>query len=192
MHSLHEAGVIWGDCKPQNVLIFEDQHDTTSIIAKLGDFGCAVFSSTNKAKFIGYSEPWTAPEARSSSGFDELIKAEIYSFGMLVWSIALNGQQFNIRYWAQEPLNDDLDSRDLVANGEVEKAKVDDRLSEIAIQSIRTHLQASRRRGPIASRDDIQSIVKIISETLTLDTSRRTMGLPAATGLLGQGYVIKW
>lgn len=66
-----------------------------AVTAKLCDFGLS----------LGYSDPWTAPEAQTARGFDALKRAEICSFGMLFWTVILDGRQFeskNHQGWLQE------------------------------------------------------------------------------------------
>lgn len=85
------AGIIHGDIKPENVLIFFD-HDSRPL-AKVTDFGYStVFATDRDLVTMPDSGVWTAPE-RHYRGFypEKAKKMDIYSFGMLcVWLLCYN------------------------------------------------------------------------------------------------------
>lgn len=96
MQALEICGIAHGDLKAQNVLVFSDTDDG-GLLAKVSDFG---FSTRNVSwvgmtttHFKGASPPWDAPEVfKSLTTLDQLIRADIYSYGLLVWRLALHGQ----------------------------------------------------------------------------------------------------
>jgi len=87
---LHRCGIIHGDVKSENVLVFSDTQKR--YLAKLADFG---FSTVGEAAtdlvHIGGTRPWKAPEAAFAVPRHLLTKTDVYSFGMTVWRIAMNG-----------------------------------------------------------------------------------------------------
>jgi len=80
-----EAGVIHGDIKPQNVLVYKDSTGKTTV--KVTDFGYSTLATGEAGPgrvFLPKSRPWNAPEHH----FEEFTaveakKTDIYSFGML-------------------------------------------------------------------------------------------------------------
>ncbi|KAK7422181.1 hypothetical protein QQZ08_009649 [Neonectria magnoliae] len=76
-----EQGIIHGDIKPQNVLLFSDKGNP---VAKLSDFGFSVFASTKSLK-LGGTTPWKAPEieARQEHTLSQAKRTDLFSFGML-------------------------------------------------------------------------------------------------------------
>jgi serine/threonine protein kinase len=106
LKSLHDMGIVWGDCKPDNVLLFQDPVDPMSWKAKLNDFGGSVSRQEASGGFVAFSAPWTAPEARGASSFSALCRAEVYAYGLLFWAIHLNGRQFSVELWGTQELVD--------------------------------------------------------------------------------------
>jgi serine/threonine protein kinase len=103
---LHSNGIVHGDLKPKNVLVFENHDDRfgVPVIAKLADFGYSIDEAKNKANGLIeirlWSPGWEAPEIRqhlhtgSPIPAGEFLKADNYSFGLLVWSVMfLNGSK---------------------------------------------------------------------------------------------------
>ncbi|KAF2474444.1 uncharacterized protein BDR25DRAFT_340904 [Lindgomyces ingoldianus] len=87
---LHQCGIIHGDIKPENVLIFRSDscQDKLTITPKLADFGFAVIDGDNSSYIPGGTFPWTAPEISAPNlRPDDLYKCDIYSFGLLVWFV---------------------------------------------------------------------------------------------------------
>ena len=76
------AGIIHGDIKPGNVLIFEDD---SRAIAKVADFGFATcLQGDNDLISIPKSEPWNAPESNDHYFKTEAAKKmDVYSFALL-------------------------------------------------------------------------------------------------------------
>lgn len=87
LNAVHWLGVIHGDVKPENILIF--QHPTTGqMTAKLSDFGGCQPLSDEDGTGVDYrlrgTEYWNAPEAydETSPYFRQVLR-DYYSFGMV-------------------------------------------------------------------------------------------------------------
>ena len=78
-----KKGIIHGDIKPANVLVFKN--DSKQYVAKVADFGYSTWlGGTNDAVLMPRTPHWTAPEwhhrpIHSASA----IKMDVYSFGLL-------------------------------------------------------------------------------------------------------------
>ncbi|KAM0482366.1 hypothetical protein ACHAPX_002883 [Trichoderma viride] len=86
---MHREGIIHGDIKPENVLIFASEADN-KINTRVTDFGYSTLHASNSSEAqirLPFSVPWNAPETvedrdRLFSVHDAKL-TDIYSFGML-------------------------------------------------------------------------------------------------------------
>lgn len=91
--ALHACGIVHGDLKSENVLICLANSDSKAVIAKLADFGCAVadIDPSENVKLSAFTFPWNSPECHDRRPRDELRYSDVYSYGLLVWRVMLNG-----------------------------------------------------------------------------------------------------
>lgn len=87
---LHRCGIVHGDVKSENVLVFSDPQK--KYVAKLGDFGFSVVGEASTAEVkIGGTSPWRAPETTKPVLRHLLKSTDIYSYGLTVWRVAMDG-----------------------------------------------------------------------------------------------------
>ncbi|KAL8661569.1 MAG: hypothetical protein Q9202_005455 [Teloschistes flavicans] len=91
LSALHASDLIHGDVKADNVLIC--RHASRKYVAKISDFGFSIISATESANiWMGGTEPWQAPEVKAGPiNLEAAKQTDIYSFGLLVWLVSLNG-----------------------------------------------------------------------------------------------------
>ena len=91
------TGIVHGDVKPENILIFRNREG--KLIAKLADFGCSVLG-TNRDQLVRLpkSEPWFAPEYHHRDFKLHMAqRMDIYSFGMLcLWTLSSNDDEISV------------------------------------------------------------------------------------------------
>ena len=87
---LHENGINHGDLKPDNVIMFSSDQ---KLIPKLADFGFAIIEATEANKVsIGGTRTWRAPESFEPVPASKISLTDVYSLGLVVWSIAVDGK----------------------------------------------------------------------------------------------------
>jgi serine/threonine protein kinase len=94
LRALHNSGIVHCDIKPENILIFP--HENGRFLAKITDFDACIFTSEvdGTASLQDGTKTYSAPESSRSILVDDLPKVDIYSFGILVWQVFLDGRSF--------------------------------------------------------------------------------------------------
>ncbi|PWY73020.1 ankyrin [Aspergillus heteromorphus CBS 117.55] len=111
LEMLHRCGIIHGDVKSENVLIFSDPG--REYIAKLSDFGFSmVGEAASNEVYVGGTKPWKAPEAKSPVPKHLLQATDIYSYGLLLWRLATDGHD-PFRFWVESSLQGDSHLQEL-------------------------------------------------------------------------------
>lgn len=150
---LHLCGIIHGDVKLENILVFENTDNSLidrPFIAKLADFGGSLFDVSTLSCLPSGTQPWNAPEWRKQLDPKDLQLTDIYSLGFVIWRIFANGQHpFLARgrsasqeIWLKEvedlKANDEDMQKHLVQISAFE-TEIERRLvKEIIIQTVRT------------------------------------------------------
>ncbi|KAL8366636.1 hypothetical protein RB595_010478 [Gaeumannomyces hyphopodioides] len=92
LQALHASGVIHGDLKLQNVLVFDLGNGR--VRAKLSDFGSSVIKDKSRqmVTLTTGTPPWTSPEHNEPVEASLLCGTDTYSYGLLVWRLCLRGE----------------------------------------------------------------------------------------------------
>ena len=189
---LHQDLICHGDLKVQNVLVFNG--DNGRYRAKLADFGLSVhtyhggpFVDTMRDVYYPPGTPLlNAPEFRNrylntgSIDIAAAIRAEVFSFGLLLWEILKNGQSYFNMAWSdnagaskmglgteeQMTFLSTLPRNGLLTRGEefLVVQDLDERLHEQTLQVFRASLQDD----PL-QRQSMSKIWKILVPPTRLD-----------------------
>jgi serine/threonine protein kinase len=115
LHTLHASDIAHGDINLTNTLVFPHPSNDGSWIAKVSNFACSIFglSSQNQTLYAGASLH-NAPELRHRNSYipsDEVIQCESFSYGLLVWEIIKDGEDYFDPSWIEEGSDTDKASR---------------------------------------------------------------------------------
>ncbi|KAK2125394.1 kinase-like domain-containing protein, partial [Fusarium oxysporum II5] len=91
LHMLRSCGIVHGDVKAENVLVFPNEKNKYK--AKLSDFGYSLVMNTEKRNLsLGGTRPWKAPEAKTAVWVSDTKYTDIYSLSLLIWFTFAHGR----------------------------------------------------------------------------------------------------
>ncbi|KAF5548231.1 death-associated kinase 1 [Fusarium mexicanum] len=91
LHMLHSCGIVHGDIKAQNVLVFPDAEHKYR--AKVSDFGYSqVINAERDSLLLGGTRPWKASEAKTAVKVSDAKYTDIYSLSLFIWCTFAHGQ----------------------------------------------------------------------------------------------------
>ena len=179
----NDIGVVHGDIKPQNVLVFKNAI-TRKITVKVADFGYFTLTVDESGKvFLPKSRPWNAPEHHFGEfTAQEAKKTDVYSFGMLCLWVLFGNRLSDIPQTSADGTAERISfSAPLLGHPTLlEILKDEDRVEDIA-----SHLVESLAIPGLNTEYGIR-LKEIFSLTLPLNPGRRTCNLAKVVGLLSQ------
>jgi len=131
VEAIHAVGVIHGDIKPQNILMFREGE--SSWTAKIADFGSSLIrvGIDGRISFQFGSRFWQAPETTRPLLAVELEKADIFSLGMVLWKILSRNSQ--ITHLQEQAYSEDTSTIEAT----LEELKRSGGLASLALSSVR-------------------------------------------------------
>lgn len=196
MAVLHRNGFIWGDAKPDNVLLFPDEKMPGGFRAKISDFGLCVHQPGPNTCLHGFTEEWAAPEVIQNTtlpicGSESLVKAEIYAFGLISWAIALNDNPFCAGVVVRDGTGSSSAISHHVSKAELlairNDSKRPDALHRLASSSLEFCLSRNHEIGPIASQSDIEGMKLLLRHSLHYDPRKRLADMEVFVDQLSPG-----
>jgi serine/threonine protein kinase len=186
LEALDDAGVLHGDLKLSNLLVFREGAD--SFMVKICDFGSAIisidFDSETPIRQTAFTPPWDAPESLQEIHPDDLYKVDIYCYGLLGCRIFLEGgDPFDLKFRAEPPSSELSKDRLKI----IRRWKEDDIVHEICKSAVRTadgvqytdeELEILDRFFDVTVRTDVEDRASEYSEIKTfLNPDRAEMEL---------------
>ena len=151
-------------------------------MCKLTDFGFSHLDASSHGFALGGSPPWQAPELMTEKFFkiETAKRTDIYSFGLLVWRLMLDGDPF-------EPLD--------TYNGETENERRSRRNETLAAlkheDRLVDHVCDSLKRSGILSEQQSATVLRVIRSTLSKDPAQRELDLARLIRLLSSDFWYK-
>lgn len=159
--------------KPQNVLIF----NKPTLCAKVADFSHSFLDTGETRKLIGGTRVYAAPEWKMSASTAELLKTDIYSYGLIFSGLILCSDL--VTCVAQNPPFD----FPLSAEEGIQKLKEGGHMNEYLFRQV--HI--TDQENPEADLDEFLLIHKVLESTVQLNP--KTRNLDKVVSLLGGPYV---
>ena len=180
--------IVHGDVKCENVLVFEDEGLADSlndegepncslsrflayanivgsnICCKLTDFGAIRLPD---GVLLGGSQPWQAPECSRGAFFkvEEAKRTDVYSFGMLIWRVFLDGDPFK-------------SLGEFEGNSREQRQKRNDAIAALKDQDkLVQHVCVSLALSANFTRPQHEMLCEILSLTLVKDSARRELDM---------------
>jgi serine/threonine protein kinase len=111
---IHSKNILWGDLKPENVLLKMDHTRPHGIIAKITDFGMSTTIDPTKSHVSNYNKGTVGYSAPEVIGAHHATKtSDVYSFGVLMqqmvtrstpWAFSPTGAlEANRNFWRMVP-----------------------------------------------------------------------------------------
>ena len=167
LRALHSCGVVHGDVKPANILVFPRPDSRDSFVVKLTDFGHSAIESDHQGILPAFTPQWCAPEATRDDDnaqgmtFQELKATDVYSYGLVVLSIMI-GRSFYLDYKQTEDIQRHKQSNTLLQQSidQVEKEDRECMDSDLEVETVSTLLRKTIQRDPgLRSLSDCASVI---------------------------------
>ncbi|VUC29224.1 unnamed protein product [Clonostachys rosea] len=165
LKALHHCGIVHGDVKPENILVFPKKDARNSFTLKITDFGHSVLKHDGLKTLPALTKPWCAPEVETSleMTFQEMILTDCYSYGLVILSVMID-QPF---YEKLDNIEEHKNSDRMLA-GAIELLRRVDRESnglDIDIETTEMLLEITIQLNPGAR--DLASCISLIDEYIS-------------------------
>jgi len=161
LSALHSYGVIHGDMKSQNILIFHNPELT----AKLADFSHSFLDTGEIRRLVGGTPLYSAPEWNSTATTEQLLQTDVYSYGIVFANLMVG---FDIFRQYEDKLSQNLE------NGQMKLQDL--KATGLAIEYVKNVMHEADTADPALALDDLPTVLGVIDLTLQLDPSDRKLG----------------
>jgi serine/threonine protein kinase len=136
LRSVHRCGIVHGDVKPENVLLCQD--GSGDINAKLSDFGNALFTESEEGTYT-CTALYAAPEIKAGTYVerDHLKLCDIFSFGLLIWEVLIDGMNYPVPNSTENSLDEfeDMDTSSVIEQMSLDIEDAESQDSEVQIRT---------------------------------------------------------
>lgn len=160
LEAVHRAGFGYGDLKPDNIIISAHKGHGRRLIAKLIDFGGMSQSSVKPNRPRHYTPLWTAPEVLRADPDVDWVRADIYSYGLVLASLWASRDRGYGLSLLKKPTSCFLNSFIRIS---MEEEDIDDYLLLIKSQNDVVLMMKEKLGETLMTEDDQQQIAGILS-----------------------------
>ena len=154
-----------------------------NMTCKLTDFGVLRHPDTENGVQLGGSPPWQAPECSRGHFFEveDAKRTDIYSFGMLLWRLFLDGDPFGLLQESSLVVysNDDSPRMKRIKRND---AIVNLKHTDVLVKHVCDSFALSGK----FTRSELEMLCEVIEITLVNDASRRELSLSRIIRLLSK------
>jgi len=180
LQAIHGKGIVHGDIKPGNILVFKNGQD--SVIAKLCDFGSSMLMSTLESgcRLPGGTKAWQSPDIHEVLEPEVLQKAEVYSLGLVIWYIFAREIVDAVIQCDSQLLNANKASGELLQTAiETLEAQYTEewQLENSTELQLRQCILSSTLASPAAERWDITAVLVCLLELMELTVGHENNGI---------------
>lgn len=149
------------------------------LVGKLTDFGFSHLDASSNGFQLGGSPPWQAPECISGKYFkiETAKRTDIYSFGLLVWRMMLNGDPFESMSNIEGETEKERRSR---RNDTIARLKGEDKLADHVCTSLQTSNDLDDQQ--------LEMLYRVIRSTLPKDPGQRELNMGRLIRLLSPDF----
>ena len=164
LEHLHSFGIVHCDIKDTNMLVCSDK--IRKVVVKISDFGFALSLLDYQTQLIGFTSSWEAPEIHQPLDRNRLCQLDIYSYGLLFYTVMKKGTLF-------------YEAADVEDHAEqLLKMKISNLLSATMQMNLLVHMKHERCMLLI--------ICRILRFSLDVDVEKRFQTMHDLTALLKQ------
>ncbi|KAG7284947.1 hypothetical protein NEMBOFW57_009562 [Staphylotrichum longicolle] len=161
LSALHQCGIVHGDVKPQNVLIF----NKPTLHAKIADFSHSILDMGGISRLPGGTWIYAAPEWEKAAPTTQLMATDIYSYGLIFAGLIL-GLDLKQCIQRDPPSDPSMPLRQTV-----EKLKKEDQMR----QYLTRQLQLVDQEDSDSDLAEFSIIHRIWEKTIQLDPGTRSL-----------------
>ncbi|KAH6617386.1 hypothetical protein F5144DRAFT_391678 [Chaetomium tenue] len=167
LSALHRSGIIHGDIKPENILLF----NKPILHAKITDFSHSLLDTGETRKLVGGTEKYAGPEWQRSAPTGQLLKTDVYSYG-LVFSELMLGHRITELLQLYPPPN--VSWPPLSAPELLRSLKDEDDMCRY-LCNLTCYSVHQRPEDPTSSDQDIQLVFSVLESTVVLHPEKRDL-----------------